>query len=56
MGNGLLLSSYSQHTKVFNLRAFSNPKEFFISIITDVAHKNEVVYEKVELIWSLLPR
>ena len=38
------------------MKSFSNPREFFISIIQDTAHRNHVVYEKVEIVWTLLPK
>lgn len=56
MGHGLLLSTITPMSKIFNLKSFSNPREFFIAIKKDVAHKNNVIYEKVELIWSLVPK
>lgn len=56
MGNGRLLSTITPVNKIFNLKAFSNPREFFISIKKDLAHKSNVIYEKVELVWSLAPK
>jgi hypothetical protein len=56
LGNGILLSIITSTSRVFNLRAFSNPREFFISLKKDLAHKANVIYEKVELQWSLLPK
>lgn len=56
MGNGQLLSTITPVSKIFNLKAFSNPREFFISIKKDLAHKSNVIYEKVELVWSLAPK
>ena len=47
VGKGFLLANVMSNSKVFHLKAFSNPREFFISIIQDVAHRNHVVYEKV---------
>ena len=49
----MLLSTITSASKVFHLKAFSNPREFFVSIIKEVAHKNNVVYGKVDLQWSL---
>jgi hypothetical protein len=56
MGNGLLLASLSSLSKIFSLKAFSNPREFFIAIKKEAANKANIVYERVELVWSLLPR
>lgn len=56
IGNGLLLSSITSVSRIFNLKSFSNPRQFFIAIKKDVAHKNNVIFEKVELVWSLLPK
>lgn len=56
MGNGLLLSAITPVSKIFSLKAFSNPREFFIAVKKDAAHKGNVIYEKVELTWSLVPR
>jgi hypothetical protein len=56
MGNGLLLSAITPVSKIFNLKAFSNPREFFIAIRKDAAHRGNVIYEKVELTWSLQPK
>lgn len=55
-GDGMLLSIVAPTSRVFNLRAFSNPREFFVSLKKDMAHKSSVIYEKVELQWSLLPK
>lgn len=56
MGNGLLLSTITPVSKIFPLKAFSNPREFFIAIKKEAAHKGNVVYERVELVWSVIPR
>lgn len=56
MGNGLLLASLTQHSKIFSLKAFSNPRELFIAIKKEAANKANMVYERVELVWSLIPR
>lgn len=54
--NGELLARITPQTKTFSLRAFSNPREFFVSMKKEVAHRSNVTYESVELQWSLLPR
>lgn len=44
MGNGLLLSTLTPVSKIFSLKAFSNPREFFIAIRKEAAQKAGVVY------------
>lgn len=45
--NGYYLSTITPVSKIYHLKAFSNPREFFISIIKDIAYKHNVVYDKV---------
>ena len=54
--HSIFLKEITSATKVFNLRAFSNPKQFFIEIKMEVALKYNVSLEKVKLNWSLLPK
>ena len=54
--HSIFLKEITSAAKVFNLRAFSNPKQFFIEIKMEVALKYNVSLEKVKLNWSLLPK
>ena len=38
------------------MKAFENPRQFFIEIKMDVAIKNNVTFERVQLVWSLMPK
>ena len=54
--HSIFLREITQSSKVFNLRAFSNPKQFFIEIKAEVALKYGVSYEKVQLNWAFIPK
>ena len=51
-GNALLLSLITPETRVFDLKAFSNPKKFLVSIAQTFAIKNHVDFDDVSLIFT----
>jgi hypothetical protein len=51
-----LLRELNAATRIFNLKAFGNPRQFFVEVKMEAALKLGVTYEKIKLSWSILPR
>lgn len=47
-----MLKEIDETTKVFNLKAFNNPRQLFVTVKLEVAVKNNVPYDSVVLVWG----
>lgn len=50
------MKDIEQWTRVFNLRAFENPRQIFVGARLEVAMKSNVPYDGVVLVWSFVEK
>lgn len=53
---GQFLRQVTSNTMIFNLKAFKNPRQLFVSVKIQTAIKNNVPYDAVSLVWFLVPK
>lgn len=45
-----------ENTRVFNLKAFTNPRQLFVTVKLEMAVKNNVPYDQIVLVWSFVQK
>lgn len=52
----ILLRGIDENTRVFNLKAFSNPRQLFSTVKLELAVKNNVPYDQIVLVWGFVQK